>query len=101
MTKPNNFLAIVVLTEEDKNRVHELCNKYSSKSNFLLHDVFCNLYHEEITKNDMLDGISIRHLLEESDSEANSVNLRKIIYCIAKGFFWCSEEELKDAGIKY
>lgn len=98
MTKANAYIAIVKLSEEDKNRVRILCEKYSSKNNFLLHCLFCDLYHGEICKNDTLDGHSIRWLLQES-LNTDSTNLSKILMCIARGFYWCSEEELKEANI--
>ena len=99
MTKSNAYIATVKLEEEDKKRIRILCERYSSKNNFLLHQIFCDLYHGNIYKNDTLDGHSIRCLLQESLND--STNLSKILMCIARGFYWCSEEELKEANIRY
>ncbi len=98
MTKiPNEYMAAVILSDEDRKRVKEYCEKYDK--NLLLGQVFVDLHNGEICKEDMLNSNAIRHLLQESSSQKNSSQLCKVLMCIAKGFYWCSEEELKEANI--
>ena len=97
MKIPNNYLAAVVLSEEDKNRARELYGKYSKW--FELSSVFVDLLDDKIGKEDLLSAREIRILLREAFLNENSANLRNVFLCIAKGLYFCTEEELKIAHI--
>ena len=100
----DNFIygtSTIFLTQEDKNRVYELCNKYPEEYISDLHQILYQLYQGKIMIIKNLDGVIIKYLLKEATSIENSKTLRKIFLCMAKGLECCSKEDLNDAGIRY
>ena len=97
MTKPNNYIAVVKISENDKKEIKKLLEN-TNKTHITLYDAYVNLMDGIICKNDIFDSYTIRTILHEA-TVAQSKTLRSILMCIAKGFYWCSEEELKEANI--
>ena len=97
MKIPNEYLATVVLSQEDKNRVRNLCDIYINNIN--LKDCFADLIDNKICKEDNFNADTVRIILREAFSNENSANLRNVFLCIAKNLYFCTEEELKIAHI--
>ena len=97
--KPNNYMAIVELSQEDKKRIKELHEEWELSKKFSLQTIAIDLLNNKIYKEDCYDVATIRNLLYEATSESNSISLKNVFMCIAKGLYWCSEKELSEANI--
>lgn len=97
--KANSYIAIVELSEKYRKRVKELYEVYKTDKKFYLKHIAIGLLHHEIDKEDRYDVTTIRELICEATSENNSTSLKNVLMCIAKGLYYCSEEELSEAKI--
>ena len=98
--KPNAYIAIVELSQEDIKRVKELYKVWTtSYSSFYLKTIAVDLLDGKIYKEDMYTVSTIRELLHEASSENNSTSLNNVLMCIAKGLYWCTDKELAEANI--